>query len=225
MFTEGPDFAERIREFRRDRVARVARQPAIQFHSLGQVLVHVVPVPAFADGRLTDVVDAAAQGTHMPLPLGPQSGRNRMAVSLDGLLNIRDAPGSVRGYAQLFRNGAIEGVTEMSAGEAFVRGRDVANMIVAGVRQYVDVLANLDAGEPLYAMVSLTGIRGVRMLDGSHFTGGTCPENVVMLPDVLLDPAVEVTDALRPALNVLWNAFGAHPCTMYGNDGLWTGTA
>jgi hypothetical protein len=46
------------------------------------------------------------------------------------------------------------------------------------------------------------------------------------LPEVLLDPARGDAPALvRPALNVLWNAFDIGRCDMYGGDGSWMGVA
>jgi hypothetical protein len=81
----------------------------------GKIVLHLVPLPSFADNRLMDVVSAVVGGTHVPLPLDGMSGGNRVAVNLDGLLNYADRrPGARQSYAQFFRSGAIEGVGELN---------------------------------------------------------------------------------------------------------------
>ncbi|MEJ0049222.1 MAG: hypothetical protein WDN04_26260 [Rhodospirillales bacterium] len=70
IFTEAPRIAERIAAFRTDRIVRIAAgETPVPLGTGGKVVLHVVPVPAFADGRLLDVVSAVAAGTHVPLPL------------------------------------------------------------------------------------------------------------------------------------------------------------
>jgi hypothetical protein len=76
IFTEAPRIAERIATFRTDRIVRItAGETPVPLGPGGKVVLHLVPVPAFADGRLLDVVSAVATGTHVPLPLdgmGPE---------------------------------------------------------------------------------------------------------------------------------------------------------
>jgi hypothetical protein len=112
LFNEAPRLAERIAAFRMDRLAKIAAgETPVPLDPGGKLVLHVVSVPAFADGRLIDVVSAAAQGTHLPLPPGGISGANQLIVNLDGLLNYTDRVTLMRhGYAQFFRSGAIEGV-------------------------------------------------------------------------------------------------------------------
>jgi hypothetical protein len=109
LFNEAPRLAERIASFRMDRLIKIAAgDMPVPLGASGKLAIHVVPVPAFADSRLLDMVSAAASGTHMPLPPGGMSGANRWAVNLDGLVNYTDQGVRMRhGYAQFFRSGAI----------------------------------------------------------------------------------------------------------------------
>lgn len=76
-------------------------------------------VPAFADGRLLDVVSAVAAGTHVPLPLDGMGAGNHPGINIDGFLNYADRPaGGRQSYAQFFRSGAIEGVGNLSKRDA-----------------------------------------------------------------------------------------------------------
>jgi len=82
----------------------------------GKVVLHVVPLPSFADNRLMDVVAAVAAGTHIPLPLGGMIGANRTSVkSRRPIKRYRPLSyGCGRATRNFFRSGAIEGVGELS---------------------------------------------------------------------------------------------------------------
>lgn len=236
MFVEGPDFAERIRSFRIERLVRiVAGDTPAPLTDGAKLIIHVVPVPAFGDDRLVDVVDAMVNGTQVPLPPEGYGRGNRVTANLDGFVNYLAEPHlRRRAYAQMFRNGAIEGALDLerpTSGSAALKGPDVANAIVWSVKQYLDVLQSMGAGAPAYVLVSLCDAQGL-MLNygtiggGGYYQAGPLEPDLVRLPDVSmdLDPAA-VAARMRPVLNVLWNAFGVPQCDMYGSDGVWRGTA
>jgi hypothetical protein len=116
--------------------------------------VHVVPLPSFADGPLSDVVSVLASGTTVLLPLDDIGGSYRHGVNLDGFFRYTPPhPGARLAYAQFFRNGAIEGVGELrhedDASSYFV-GPTFTYLVVTGVRRYLQVLKSLDTGLPVY---------------------------------------------------------------------------
>jgi len=85
IFTEAPRIAERIAAFRTDQIVRItAGETPIPLGPGGKVVLHVVPVPAFADGRLLDVVSAVAAGTHVPLPLDGMGLRRMLDGAVPG---------------------------------------------------------------------------------------------------------------------------------------------
>jgi hypothetical protein len=102
IFTEAPRIAERVAAFRTDRIVRItAGETPVPFGPGGKVVLHLVPVPAFADGRLLDVVSAVAAGTHVPLPLDGMGAGNRPGINIDGFLNYADRPAGGRQRALL----------------------------------------------------------------------------------------------------------------------------
>jgi hypothetical protein len=234
LFNSGPEVLERLRRFRTERLAKItADDTPIELASPGRLVVHVAALPAVADDRFAEVMEVVAQGTHVPLPLSGV-GPNRAAVNIDGFINFREGLGQRRSYAQLFRCGVIEGLIELSpdeTGTPYLSGPDVANTVVGGVQQYMGALTALGAGAPLYTLVSLVGVQGAHLRYGTHGGGGyykTGPyaREQILLPEVLLDPAGgEAPVLVRPALNVLWNAFGVGRCDKYGGDGKWMGVA
>lgn len=225
--------AERIRSFRTERLAKiVAGDVPVPLLTRSAVVLHVVPLPSFADRSLFDAVAAIARGTHTPLPLsGP--GSNDYAVNLDGFLNYRQYAGDgTDSYAQLFRTGAIEGVVTMKIdqGNPYLAGDLFAKTVVAGLRQYVATLTSLDFAFPVFALLSLCGINGCRLRypgdqgGSGYYEAGPLSGNMIAFPEVAIETsASDIALTMRPILNMAWNAFGLAQCDMYDNQGAWRG--
>jgi hypothetical protein len=197
-----------------------------------KAVLHVVPLPAFADNRLIDVVASVASGTHVPLPLTGVGG-NRSAVNIDGYLSYFEGPLSTRSsYAQFFRSGAIEGVLELRRRDSddapYFVGDVLTNEVISALRQYLSVLASFDAGLPVFAFFSLSNSRACHFRYSPSGIGwndaGPLDREVVGLPEVLVDsPHADVPQVMRPVFNTLWNAFGFATCDMYDAQGQWRG--
>jgi hypothetical protein len=225
--------AERIRAFRTDRLAKIiAGESPVPIAGRGAVVLHMVPLPSFADRQLFDVVGAVASGSHFPLPLDGMGGGNQVAVNLDGVLNyVMHSGADKTSYGQLFRSGAIEGFSPMSRdaeGNPYIVGAPFANMIVAAARQYLAVLASLEVAFPVYAMLSLCGIGGCSMkydMGGGWQLAGPLHGTLIAVPEVAIESAqADVPALLQPIFNIVWNAFGFARCDMYSNAGGWKGT-
>lgn len=195
------------------------------------IVLHLVPLPAFADRDLYDIVGAMERGTHFPLPLGATG--NQWFVNLDGVVNYNGSEDYIGSYAQLFRSTAIEGVATMqeASGHPAFEGIAFANMIVGAARQYVDVIRSLEGGLPIFVMLSLCGAERCHMRyeiqpGAGWMLSRVLNRSVLSLPEVTLlgdgdDPAV----ILRPVFNMLWNAFGFLRSPMYNQSGEWIGVA
>jgi hypothetical protein len=226
--------AERIRAFRNDRLVKIsAGETPVPLDPGGKAVLHVVPVPSFVDNRLMDIATAAIGGTHMPLPLGGMSGANRSSVNLDGLVNYTDKIVRMRqSYAQFFRSGAIEGVGELSRrdedGYPYFVGPEFTQKIVFAVRQYLDVLRSYDAGLPVYVFLSLCDVAQCfyrNAPEGFWVDNGPLGRDFVALPEIYVESFdIDVPTIMRPAFNMLWNAFGLLQCDMYNQQGQWKGS-
>jgi hypothetical protein len=234
IFTEAPRIAERITAFRTDRIVRIAAgETPVPLGPGGKVAIHVVPVPAFADGRLLDVVSAVAAGTHVPLPLDGMGAGNRPGINIDGFLNYTDRPaGGRQSYAQFFRSGVIEGVGNLSKrdadGNPYFVAAEFTNKVVIALRQYLSVLEAFDAGLPVYAFLSLCDVGQCYYRyspDGAGWSDtGPLNREILALPEVHIDNfRTDVPALMRPVFNVLWNAFGFQQCEMYDGQGVWKG--
>jgi len=234
LFNDAPHMAERIRSFQADRLVKIAAgETPIPLNPWGKVVVHVIPVPSFADGRLADIVQAITSGTHVPLPPDEIGGSNQTGVNLDGFLNYTHPHEGARlAYVQFFRNGAIEGVGELRHepdGESRFVGRDITTLVIKAVRQYLDVLKSYDTGLPVYVFLSLCNAMKTvyrHSPDGLGWSD-TRPVGceIAALPEIYLDGYdVDVSSVMRPVFNVLWNAVGLPQCDMYDGQGKWRGS-
>ena len=111
--------AERIRNFRNDRLIKIAAgETPLVLHPGAAMVIHVVPFSTFATGRNMDVVQTLAQGYVMPLPPGRLYQGNNYSANLDGFVTFTNQPNEpAHAYAQLFRSGAIEGVELLGTDE------------------------------------------------------------------------------------------------------------
>lgn len=231
LFNDVPQLADRIRSFQVDRLMKITGDDTpIPLTRIGKVVVHVVSLPSFADGRMNDVVSRLMKGYSVPLPLDEVGFANTHAVNLDGYVNYTQVPaGSRCAYAQFFRNGAIEGVGELRSDDGVVSRfltADLTNVVVSRVRQYLDVLKSFDMGLPVYVFLSIcNATRTVhRFVTYYGNWGETKPlqREIVTLPDVYVESFdADVIDLMRPAFNALWNAVGLEQCDRYNDVGKW----
>ena len=233
LFNEAPHLAERIRMFHADRLTKIAAgDTPVALNQSGKIVVQVIPAPAFADDRMTDVVQIMADGTHIPLPLGQMSASNQGGVNLDGYFCYSDRlGGSRRAYAQFFRNGAIETVGELPHspdGQPHFAGPELTSLVIGAVRQYLGVSNSYDTGLPIHLFLSFcnatdTVYQHAQAGVGWH-TSNPIGREVVSLPAVYIQSYdVDVGALLRPTFNILWNTVGIPQCDMYDNRGHWRG--
>jgi len=232
LFTDTPHLLERIRSFQADRLVKIAAgDTPTPLGRLGKVVLHVIPLPSFADGRMADIVSQLAKGSHVPVPLDEVGSPSNYTVNLDGYLSYSvGAPSARLAYAQFFRNGGIEGVAELRSDDnvnsRFIT-RDLTNLIMSRVRQYLDVLRATDLGLPAYVFLSFCNAARIvyRYADASGVgwhESRPLSREIVSMPEIYIDKFdVDVIDVMRPAFNTLWNAFGFQSCDRYNDVTRW----
>jgi hypothetical protein len=223
--------AQRIEAFRTDRLAKImAGNTPVPVHEGPTIVLHMTPLPAFANRDLLDIVTMIAGGTHMPLPLRGV-GANRVAPNLLGLVTVPDGTAPAIGYGQLFRSGAYEGLACASEdnGQRYAGGIDLANMIVGSVRNFLALQHSYQVAFPTFAMLALCNAKDLRLRIRTEFGGGhyqTHPlgQEFVAFPEIVFEgPSADVPTTLRPLLNIVWNAFGLPACDMFTPQGSWIG--
>jgi hypothetical protein len=243
-FVLSDSVAERIRNFRNDRLIKIAGgESSVSLYDRPAMIIHVVPFSTFAAGRTVDVVQTAMQPGRPPIlpqPPGSRHGSPIALTNLDGfaIISTTEAPPEQRAgaYAQLFRSAAIEGVylleqdrTDKTRFYIFAQGFE--NIVVAAVKNYISFLMTLDVGLPIFIFLSFCGmsrcyLRETAAMGVGWNDYGPLKVDAIALPEVTIesDPA-NVPGALRQLFNTIWNGFGFQGSPKYNATGEWIGTA
>jgi hypothetical protein len=229
--------AERIRNFRNDRLIKItARETPLPLHPGAAMIIHVVPFSTFASGRMIDIVAAVTTGHVMALPPGRIGQGSNDAANLDGFVTFPSRHGeATHAYAQLFRSGAVEGVTLLSEDEKtrapFLASPIFENTAISAIRNYLMFVKDIDLGFPVFLFLSFCGMKGCMLrtrteFGGEYYERGPLLQDIIALPEVSLETeAVDPAVAMRPIFNTMWNAFGFAQSDKYDEQGKWIGTA
>ncbi|RXG90627.1 helix-turn-helix domain-containing protein [Bradyrhizobium zhanjiangense] len=229
LFTRVPQLADRIRDFRFDRIAKIiGGDTPVPLMGTRPIILHVAPLSAFEGTQsfCLDINQAPAQFFTAFPPIGTQVGDFRINVDGALVLSNRGADGRThRAYVQAFHNGIVEAVDSTFAmGEGTSRNpfrltslRTEATIVRAS-HSYMQSLQARDAPPPYVLLVSLIGVRGLPYSfamgpntlfedeagtldrDQFHFTE-------LLIEDVPVDP-YEYAKLLRPLLDQIANAAG-----------------
>ncbi|MEF0944307.1 AlbA family DNA-binding domain-containing protein [Rhizobium sp. BR 362] len=231
MFNSTPVIAAKIKSFHADRLIKItAGETPIAMNAAGKLVIHVVPLPAFSDGSMVDLIAKLSFGTHVPVPPNELGMPTSQAVNLDGYLNYLSGGSHDVGhkaYAQFFRNGIIEGAadlrTDNGLSSRFV-GAPFVQLVVSTVQQYLATIDHYDMGLPAYVFLSLcnasNSVYRYEPPGGGFQETEPSGRDIIALPEIYIDSVdVDVAKAMRPAFNVLWNAFGRYHCDVYDTHG------
>jgi hypothetical protein len=224
LFGRAPQLADRIRDFRFDRIAKVvAKDTPVPLSGVHALTLHVIPFSAF-DTRLSLRLDPKYR-LHDEFP--PIHGyASNYRINVDGLLTLPNPDRSAkeqRAYVQLFHSGIVEAVAS-----SFLRpGRtpqDPARLpwlwteacIVEFSHKYLRALVRAGCTPPFAVLVSLIGAKGVLYSfvvdswsedEAGIFDRDQLHFQEVIIEDFQADP-YEHAKRLRPLLEQIANAAG-----------------
>jgi hypothetical protein len=236
MFTRAPQLAERMRDFRLERTARIASgDTPVPLQDECCLVLHVVPFSAF-DLRPPFSLETAIGRAHRFSPMGLLSVQN-WRINFDGFLTLSNwgtKATKQRAYVQMFRTGAIEAVATSILREEVLGEKGPINvqqldaMIVQSTCIYSTLLHECGAEPPLAVMVSLIGVKNRDLVAGFASWSYT-PETAVIDRDqlhcaevILEDVPSEDPDCakkLRQALDQLANAAGRSSSASFDQSG------
>jgi hypothetical protein len=229
LFTRAPQLADRVRDFRFDRIAKVvANDTPVLLADNHPFIMHVAPLSAFEgarDFRLDLQQHPQQMFTAFP-PIGGQVGQVR--INVDGglvLSNVQANGKSHRAYVQIFHSGIVEAVDS-----SFLMGDGTPQSplrltslrteatIVQSSHIYLQSLQARGALPPYVVLVSLVGVKGVPY--SFAMGGGTMFEDEagmldrdqfhfseMVIEDVPFD-RYEYAKLIRPLLDQTANAAG-----------------
>jgi hypothetical protein len=237
LFGRAPQIAERIRDFRFERLAKInANEAAASLLDNRALVLHIVPFAAF-DTRLSlPLGEVRRWCADFPPILSSQPSNFR--INVDGLLTLLNAVGNAslqRAYVQLFHSGIVEAVTS-----SFPRGDGTVESpyritylqteasIVKYSHRYLRGLISLGCMPPFVLLASLIGAKNVEY----SFTGATTlfddeAERLdreqyhfseVTIENVPEDP-YEFAKGLKPLLDETANAAGRAATPSFDSSG------
>lgn len=206
--------ARQISAFRSDRVAKVlAGEVPFSVEPCPKLIIHLLPVSAFAEPTVIDLKAAQALETHdfepmgRPDSYGPEFNFDGYAVSAE-----MGKPRLCYSYVQLFRNGTFEAVwTGFTREKALLIG-PVERELFLGVPRYLKLLQKMSIEPPLFVGITLVGVKGLLIRTGNEMRMGwsTKPidRDVLVLPEIFVEESFANVGMLRPALDTIWQASG-----------------
>ena len=239
LFTRAPQIADRVRDFRFDRITKIVANdgpvPLIDGHML---IMHVGPLSAFDFGQSFQL--DIGQNPHQVFtafpPLGGQVGHYR--INMDGCLvlsNVQADGKTHRAYAQVFRSGIVEAVASsflMGDGstQSPLRLTSIRTeaTIVKFSHIYLQALQARDAVPPYVILVSLVGVKGVPYsfaMGNSVFEdeAGVLDRDQIHFSEVVIEDVpldrYEYAKLLRPLLDQTANAAGRAASPSFDHSG------
>jgi hypothetical protein len=167
LFDAGPNLANRIRDFRADRVAKIAGGEApVQLMDRSALILHVVPLSAF-DATSALPLFQIERDFRSFVPMG-SSTASGTRINFEGILKTSNADQRAtqhRAYVQLYRSGIVEtvdsSVTAISSGTPIISYLD--DKLISATMRSLNDLAAVGIEPPYALLVSLIGIAGARV--------------------------------------------------------------
>lgn len=228
-FALSESLPEKLRRFRDGRLARIIADDTPMRLTLGRRLVlHVVPMAALVSD--TNIVIPSLREIHKEVgPMCATSWNERF--NFDGYLtyqlyrNAEQPEAETYTYLQVFHTGALEAVCGLlcpdDSKKHAIPGRSVENDILNALDRYVPLMRTLDFEPPIYAMVSLIGVKD-HILLGPLEIERPIRHDDLLLPDVVIeDFDADRTVIMKPAFDSLWRAGGYPSSYSYDDQGKW----
>jgi hypothetical protein len=217
-------WAERIRKFRDERIARIiADETPISIGAKDLYILHVVPLaPASTRARVDVSGFRGAEPLEVASSYGPR-------FNTDGLAVVADARNGVgNAYTQFFRDGSVEVVTfaaSVAREGQFFPSRSEA-LTVDALRRYLPLLERAGVTGPLVVMLALAGLRGLRPVSPDRFARiediPPADRDLYVLPDfVLTEGVANLDEHLRSIFDMVWQCFGFERSPNFDAGGRW----
>src|SRR2546421_770826 len=234
--------AERIRDFRAERLSRIGsgeEAPALLDEQTPKLILHMIPSSAFNPSVSVDIKalnDYSKWDLMRPLVVWDTQPDTSIRFNLDGIVRsaqwIRNAAAPVSipaGYVQVFRNGIVEIVDVTILGingdkKQFL-GEIFELRLLQAVKKHIELQQFLGIELPVFIMVSLLRMKGYKINRGGY--PPNCTEEIdrtnLIIPEVVIDTFDggndHIAEVMRPVFDTTWNAANYASSPNYNKDG------
>jgi hypothetical protein len=234
LFNSGPQLADRIRNFRLDRIAKIAAgQAPVQLMDRGSLILHIVPLSAFDANSLLPLRQIELDYRSF-VPIASDTATSAR-INFDGILKTSNADSRAtqqRAYVQLYRNGIIETVHStimaVSSGTPIISNLD--DKLIYEITRSLRDLAAVGIEPPYALLVSLVGVVGalfnfVRGLGREWYDslGDPLDRDQYYFDEVIFEtiPSTleECASTIRPILDQMANSGGKATSPIFDDQG------
>ncbi len=229
MFNAGPRLAERIREFRQERIVQIDKgETPVSLADAPLIVLHVLPYSAF-DFRSLSFAEVEQRRNEFP-PLGRDYSTHAY-MTFDGFVTLSNADGNAEKqhtYARVSRSGVVEGVTTCDSTNGVLMTATVEATIVRYARLYAAGLHHSGVEPPMAVLATVLRAANLSFVTGNAhraFPDTPVPagRDVLYLVEGLLETIpgndAECGAALRPMLDHIANAAGKSGSPFFDADG------
>jgi len=232
-FTMSETAIERIRNFRIDRLGKVASgETPVPLENNAKIVLHLIPVDAFDPSTRYDISSVAKDLTKLYPIYSSSIFDNR--YNFDGYLTYSQFPNSssAHSYLQIFRNGIIEAVEaymiRQTGDDCLIGSLAFEKELINALPRLLEIQKRLGVEPPDFVMLGLLGVRGYSMaVDSSRFPFAAAhpiDRDALILPEIMLDTLeCDASQILKPIFDSVWNATGWPRSMSYDENGKWRG--
>ncbi|HLX56145.1 MAG TPA: ATP-binding protein [Ktedonobacteraceae bacterium] len=228
--------AERIRNFRADRLGRIVAgdTPQILPEGAPRLALHLIPFLAFDPAQRFDPHALTYDSTGGPPLLRTLSfepielfqerhSATQVRVNFDGLLCFR--PNAE--YVQIFRNGCIEAVNASIAAEStaqhVIPGVPLERGFLQIAKRSLSIQQKLGVEPPVFVMASLLGVGGYTInpyVGTVQSVGEPIDRADLLVTESIVDSfELDYHRVMRPIFDSIWNAVGFDESPFYDENG------
>lgn len=226
--------AEKIRNFRLDRIAKIAagESPSTPDRSGGHIIVHYLPIAGFA-GEIH--LPLRREGSNWPISPPPHLGMGcgfSQKYCFEGFQYYSHGQtNKIEDYFLLFKKGAMEMVLFQplrdEPGDPWknsIGASMVEELIAETISYFRKITKDQEILSPAYFAITIIGMKGWRWLLGEHIgsSSGVLDRDTFLVPETLVDSeSFNLSDVLKRLIDPIWNAAGWQESPNFKN-GTWT---
>ena len=213
--------AERLKSFRADRISKIiSDETPVQLSSPHRYLLHLIPIGSFVNNQRLSVQDIKNQATKFS-PFYSFGGNPRF--NIEGVYTYHGEGENCDGYCQIFHNGTAEYVYSEERNDRFLLASIAyEKKIIERIEEGIEAYKELDLHPPYLVSFALLNCKEMK-ITVKHNTVRPLDRDMVLFLEVIIENETEdVSKALRPLFDSVWNAFGLAKCYNYTDDGEWT---
>jgi hypothetical protein len=195
-------------------------------------VLHLVPLAGIAQRKTVNLREVHAQS--FSRFAGPDWGGISRTFNFDGLA-VHPGGAQADGYyvyTHIFRTGALETAqlggdkrqtTQGGPERAIVWSLDMSKFFHSSVTKFIEAARSWGFAGPALLGVAIVNVQGFELGIGNafhRFSQATADRPNLILPEVWINSldTVSIDDAIRPSLDMLWQAFGVERCLDFDEE-------